>query len=44
MRPIGIEAVRVIFGRAMERELRELFESGKMTKLEGRAKKKKKKL
>ena len=39
LRSIGIEAVRVIFGRAMERQLRELFESGKMTKLEARRKK-----
>jgi DNA-binding transcriptional MerR regulator len=33
LRPTGIEAVRVIFGREMERALRELLESGKMTKL-----------
>jgi DNA-binding transcriptional MerR regulator len=37
LRPLGTEAVRVIFGRAMERELRKLYESGKMTKLPGRA-------
>jgi DNA-binding transcriptional MerR regulator len=41
LRSIGIEAVRVIFGRAMERELRELFESGKMTRLEARRKRSK---
>jgi DNA-binding transcriptional MerR regulator len=39
LRSVGTEAVRVIFGRAMERALRELFESGKMTKLEARRKK-----
>jgi DNA-binding transcriptional MerR regulator len=39
-RPVAIDAVRVIFGRAMERSLRRLFESGKMTKLEGRKKRK----
>jgi DNA-binding transcriptional MerR regulator len=33
LRPTGIEAVRVIFGREMERALRKLLESGKMTKL-----------
>ena len=33
----GTEAVRVIFGRAMERELRKLYESGKMAKLPGKA-------
>jgi DNA-binding transcriptional MerR regulator len=37
LRPLGTEAVRVIFGRAMERELRKLYESGKMAKLPGRA-------
>ena len=39
LRPVGIEAVRIIFGRAMDRSLRELFESGKLTKLKGRGKK-----
>jgi DNA-binding transcriptional MerR regulator len=39
LRSIGTEAVRVIFGRAMERALRELFESGQITKLEARRKK-----
>ncbi len=38
VRPVAIEAVRVIFGRAMERSLRTLLESGKMTKLEARRK------
>jgi hypothetical protein len=33
LRPTGIEAVRVIFGREMERALRELLESGKIAKL-----------
>ena len=37
LRPLGTEAVRVIFGRAMERELRKLYESGKMAKLPGKA-------
>jgi DNA-binding transcriptional MerR regulator len=41
LRSVGIEAVRVIFGRSMERQLRELFESGKMTRLEARRKKSK---
>jgi DNA-binding transcriptional MerR regulator len=39
LRPLGIEAVRVVFGRAMEKELRALYESGKMTKLPGKARK-----
>jgi DNA-binding transcriptional MerR regulator len=33
LRPLGTEAVRVIFGRAMERELRKLYESGRIAKL-----------
>jgi DNA-binding transcriptional MerR regulator len=37
LRPLGTEAVRVIFGRAMERQLRELYESGKMAKVSTRA-------
>jgi len=37
LRPLGTEAVRVIFGRSMERELRKLYESGKMAKLPGKA-------
>jgi DNA-binding transcriptional MerR regulator len=36
LRPTGIEAVRVIFGREMERALRKLLESGKMAKLPSR--------
>jgi DNA-binding transcriptional MerR regulator len=36
LRPLGMEAVRLIFGRAMEHELRSLYESGKMAKLQGR--------
>ncbi len=42
LRPLGTEAVRVIFGRAMERELRKLYESGRMAKIPGarRAKRK----
>jgi hypothetical protein len=39
LRPLGTEAVRVIFGRAMERQLRELYESGQMAKLPARARK-----
>jgi hypothetical protein len=37
LRPLGTEAVRVIFGRSMERELRKLYESGKMAKLPAKA-------
>jgi DNA-binding transcriptional MerR regulator len=33
LRPLGLEAVRVIFGRAMERELRQLYESGRVAKM-----------
>ncbi len=43
LRPTGQEAVRVIFGREMERALRKLLESGKVTSLPGRVKKKPKK-
>ncbi len=44
LRPTGLEAVRVIFGREMEKALRKLLESGKMATLpskvrKGRAKK-----
>jgi DNA-binding transcriptional MerR regulator len=39
LRPLGTEAVRVIFGRAMERQLRKLYESGRMAKLPGKARK-----
>jgi DNA-binding transcriptional MerR regulator len=42
LRPLGLEAVRVIFGRAMERELRRLYESGRMAKMPGGKKKAKK--
>jgi DNA-binding transcriptional MerR regulator len=37
LRPTGIEAVRVMFGREMERALRALLESGKLAKLPARA-------
>ena len=43
LRPTGIEAVRVIFGREMERALRKLLESGKMATLSSRVKRAKKK-
>ncbi len=43
LRSIGTDAVRVIFGRAMERALRAVFESGKMTKLEARRAERRKK-
>jgi DNA-binding transcriptional MerR regulator len=43
LRPTGIEAVRVMFGREMERALRELLESGKLAKLPARARKGKRK-
>jgi len=36
LRPTGIEAVRVMFGREMERALRALLESGKLAKLPAR--------
>lgn len=39
LRPMGIEAVRVIFAREMERELRELSESGKTTSLPAKKRK-----
>jgi len=39
LRPTGIEAVRVIFGREMERALRKLLESGKLAKLPKRRRK-----
>jgi len=35
-RPLGIEAVKVLFARAMERELRGLIESGAVRALRGR--------
>jgi DNA-binding transcriptional MerR regulator len=37
LRPLGTEAVRVIFGRAMERQLRKVYESGRMARLPSRA-------
>jgi len=37
LRPLGMEAVRVVFGRAMERELRKLYESGEVAKIPVRA-------
>ena len=39
LRPTGLEAVRVIFGREMEKALRKLLESGKMAKLPGKLRK-----
>jgi len=38
-RASGIEAVRVIFGREMERAMRKLLESGKIAKIQKRARK-----
>ena len=43
LRPTGLEAVRVIFGREMERALRKLLESGKMATLPAKVRKGKKK-
>jgi DNA-binding transcriptional MerR regulator len=37
LRPLGMEAVRVIFGRAVEGHLRKLYESGAMAKIPARA-------
>ena len=37
LRVLGMEAVRLIFGRAMEQELRKLYESGTLAKIPGRA-------
>ncbi len=37
LRPLGMEAVRVIFGRAVEHYLRKLYESGTMAKIPARA-------
>ena len=42
LRPTGLEAVRVIFGREMERALRKLLESGKMATLPAKVRKGKK--
>jgi DNA-binding transcriptional MerR regulator len=41
LRPMGIEAVRVVFGQEMERVLRRLVESGKTANLPVKGKKKK---
>jgi DNA-binding transcriptional MerR regulator len=43
LRPTSLEAVRVIFGREMERALRKLLESGKMATLPSKARRAKKK-
>jgi DNA-binding transcriptional MerR regulator len=37
LRPLGLEAVRIIFGRAMERGLRQLVESGALASLPRKA-------
>ena len=42
LRPVGLEAVRVVFGQEMERVLRKLVESGKTATLPVKAKKPKK--
>ncbi len=39
LRPLGIEAVKVLFAREMERELRKLLESGAVKALRGRKRK-----
>jgi DNA-binding transcriptional MerR regulator len=36
LRTLGMDAVRLIFGRAMEHELRTLYESGRMARVQGR--------
>jgi DNA-binding transcriptional MerR regulator len=43
LRPTGLEAVRVTFGREMERALRKLYEAGKLHALPARVKRGKKK-
>jgi DNA-binding transcriptional MerR regulator len=40
LRPLGIEAVKLLFAREMERELRKLVESGALRALRGRKKRK----
>jgi DNA-binding transcriptional MerR regulator len=40
LRPLGLEAVRIIFGRAMESGLRKLMESGALTALPKKARRK----
>ena len=42
LRPVGLEAVRLVFAREMERSLRKLVESGATSELPARARKKKK--
>jgi hypothetical protein len=42
LRPVGLEAVRLIFAREMERSLRKLVESGATSELPAKAHKKKK--
>jgi len=37
LRALGMDAVRIIFGRAMEQQLRKLYESGTLAKIPGRA-------
>jgi DNA-binding transcriptional MerR regulator len=37
LRSLGLDGVRILFGRAMEQELRKLYESGKLAKIPGRA-------
>jgi DNA-binding transcriptional MerR regulator len=37
LRSLGMDAVRILFGHAMEQELRELYESGALAKIPGRA-------
>ena len=37
LRPMGMDAVRVMFGRAMEHELRKLYESGALAKIPAKA-------
>jgi len=40
LRPLGIEAVKIVFAREMERELRKLLESGGLRDLPGRKRRK----
>jgi DNA-binding transcriptional MerR regulator len=42
LQPLGLEAVRIAFGRAMEDELRELYASGRIAKVPARARRAKK--
>ena len=41
LRPAGLEAVRVVFGREMEKSLRKLLESGKLATLPAKVRRKK---